>query len=268
MKIDRGFVAIVIGICLIIISVFPFAASAIQSDPSRFPPARPPVVQRSASATFGLPDISGRFLGQYGKITYTIVSAAIVPNVPLRVAAKVEIPMYLTAEWKVGFIEVALDNAVENGWPIINGTKQAQISIVNWEKATPSIFLYDAWASSEVVNFTSEGYVGGQVELSWTPSCWSCFDWVHLGNLTDIKIPTSTSLAIESSQAVEARYQVEVSSARNDFYAKGAFSVAIFLGGIGALVAGLLYERSERRKTVFAVFSDGRQQPAVPLASG
>jgi hypothetical protein len=250
MKVEYlGILPIAIGLILIVFSL-PFLSSAERDNPNLNPLSPPLPVARSASATFGLPDIRGQFQGQYGEITYTIVSTAITPGVPLRVAAKVEIPMLLAAEWNVDFISIRLDNAVQNGWPIINGTKQAEIFITSWEKATPSIFLYSAWASSDVLNFTSEGFVGGLLEISWLPACWGCFDWTHLGNLTDIKIPTTTSLTITSQQEADAPLQTQISLAWDNYHRNFDDFLYISLTGIGSLVAGItiLAQKEVRRR--------------------
>jgi hypothetical protein len=222
----------------------PFAVWAVRSDPVMYPPALPPMMKKSASIEFSLPDIMGKYLGQFGKVTYSITSRSIVPNIPLGLTVTVEIPMFLTVERSNIAIFVRPNNAVVNGWPTINGTRQAEI--IPWQSSKKSDITNDAWTGSEVVNFTSEGFVGGQVEILWVPTSglWNVADW----NTTDLKIQTSTSLVIESPQAVEARYQAAVSSAWVNAYGNAGLSVALFAGGIAAFLAGLLLKRAERRK--------------------
>lgn len=202
---------VVLGVILVVISL-PFLAYARQFNPDVNPPRPLPSVERSASATFSLPNFYGKYVGQYGKITYSIDSVAIIPNIPLTVVVKVEMPDLIASQWNVQSITVRLDDAIVGGWPVINGTKQAEMYIASWEKATPSVLTNEAWTSSQTVNFTSEGYVGGQVEILWTPA-FPNFDWFHLWNLTDFKVHTITSLAIVSSLEANAPLQTAISSA-------------------------------------------------------
>jgi hypothetical protein len=100
------------------------------------------------------------------------------------------------------------------------------------------------------LNFTSEGFVGGLLEISWLPACWGCFDWTHLGNLTDIKIPTTTSLTITSQQEADAPLQTQISLAWDNYHRNFDDFLYISLTGIGSLVAGItiLAQKEVRRR--------------------
>jgi hypothetical protein len=180
------------------------------ANPSVNPSASQPYIKRTSSTLVNLPDVYGRTFNEQGKITLTVLGPEIiVPNENVGLNVSIQIPWFLLQEWTVIGAGIAFspDNAIEHSAFSFDGTGNGftRPSLIRAYFVNSSSPFERIWAGYDLVQFTSEGAIGGTAELTWLPNS---HYWQNANlNNTDIKLRATTSIQVEPTTTLHSQEQ-------------------------------------------------------------
>jgi hypothetical protein len=210
--------------CVFLVLSIVFGILAYTTSTAANSPAPRKSIARTASIEYGLPYASGRASGERATVVLTITGPeTIVPYDFVRVNVTMKIPFFLLTQWIVsgGGPTFRLDNAQENLTILRNGEvwfadvrpSEIFLSPVNTTEVYPNLrneslplcFPTCDFVGHDIVQFTSEGAIGGWVDLAWLPRLpyWQIADF----NDTDIQFHVATPVSVQPSSTLELQKQ-------------------------------------------------------------